>query len=165
MRGLRGEEDAGEERKEGLEERIRRICAEFIRTSAYRTPQLEVSNSDQRALSILHKQPNNQAATAPHSNLSLSSPHDSSLYRSILLSPPSITTFPSGFSLPLSQITVFMFFSSTIVAPFVPTFSCLPLTLSSEFVFSYHLFLSLSSLSHTLFRSVMTGCVLLCVCQ
>lgn len=36
---------------------------EFIRTPAYRTPSLEVSHSDWRTLSLLHKQPNNQSAT------------------------------------------------------------------------------------------------------
>ena len=35
MRRLRWEEETGEERKEGLEERIRRLNAEFIRPSAY----------------------------------------------------------------------------------------------------------------------------------
>ena len=85
--------------------------------------------------------------------------HNSSFCSFILLIPPFIATFPSGFSLPLPQITVFTLFSLTTY----PLLFYLPLTLSSDF-FS-RVFILLLPLAPSLFLSVMTGCVLLCVCR
>lgn len=84
--------------------------------------------------------------------------HNSSFCSFILLIPPFIATFPSGFSLPLPQITVFTLFSLTTY----PLLFYLPLTLSSDFFFkSFYSPTSSCSLSLSLSNDRL--CVIVCL--
>lgn len=125
---------------------------EFIRTPAYHTPSLGVSHSDWRTLRILHTQPNNQPATV---SSFLPTPPPVVLSCLFLLLPYLSGVFST------SQITVFMFYSSS-------RCFCLQLTFSSDFRLSYSLFpLSSCSFSvshtHTLLCSNDRLCVIVCL--
>lgn len=110
-------------RKKGLDKENKKTRVEFVWSSVYETPYLEVSSFDWRALTGLHKQPNNQAATLLLTANLLSASLSFSVLLPLFIPLESNTTFLSEVSLPLYQITVFMLHSSTVFAPpsFLPS--------------------------------------------